>query len=127
MIRGSIAGSIILANPVAASSSVVRSIKHRLNVLKSIVDLFMFDVSVLELGGIFVDVYVDVEASWPTIVGGSWPCGGISGKSSPGSLDSFGWCLLSPAAPKARDGRHCNAPRLSVRPSVRPSRLVFAL
>ena len=36
-------------------------------------------------------------------------------------------CLLSPAAPKARDGRYCNAPRPSVRPSVRPSRLVFAL
>ena len=47
--------------------------------------------------------------------------------------------FLSPAAPKARDGRYCNAPRLSVRPSVRlsvclsvrpsvcPSRLVFAL
>ena len=29
--------------------------------------------------------------------------------------------LLSPAAPKARDGRYCNAPRLSVRLSVRPS------
>ena len=27
-------------------------------------------------------------------------------------------CLLSPAAPKARDGRYCNAPRPSVRPSV---------
>ena len=43
--------------------------------------------------------------------------------------------LLSPAAPKARDGRYCNAPRPSVRPSVClsvrlsvcPSRLVFAL
>ena len=31
--------------------------------------------------------------------------------------------LLSPAAPKARDGRYCNA----VRPSVCPSHLVFAL
>ena len=31
--------------------------------------------------------------------------------------------LLSPAALKARDGRYCNAPR----PSVHPSRLVFAL
>ena len=29
--------------------------------------------------------------------------------------------LLSPAAPKARDGRYCNAPRPSVCPSVRPS------
>ena len=29
----------------------------------------MFDVSVLELGGICVGVYVDVDASWPTIVG----------------------------------------------------------
>ena len=29
--------------------------------------------------------------------------------------------LLSPAAPKARDGRYCNAPRPSVRLSVRPS------
>ena len=33
--------------------------------------------------------------------------------------------ILSPAAPKARDGRYCNAPRpsvcLSVCPSVRPS------
>ena len=29
--------------------------------------------------------------------------------------------FLSPAAPKARDGRYCNTPRLSVRPSVRPS------
>ena len=29
--------------------------------------------------------------------------------------------LLSPAAPKARDGRYCNALRLSVCPSVRPS------
>ena len=37
------------------------------------------------------------------------------------------WELLSPAAPKARDGRYCNAPRLSVCPSVRPSHLVFAL
>ena len=27
--------------------------------------------------------------------------------------------LLSPAAPKARDGRYCNAPRPSVHPSVR--------
>ena len=39
--------------------------------------------------------------------------------------------LLSPAPPKARDRRYCNAPRLSVclsvRLSVRPSRLVFAL
>ena len=26
--------------------------------------------------------------------------------------------FLSPAAPKARDGRYCNAPRPSVRPSV---------
>ena len=34
---------------------------------------------------------------------------------------------LSPAAPKARDGRYCNARRLSVCLSVRPSRLVFAL
>ena len=30
-------------------------------------------------------------------------------------------CLLSPAAPKARDGRYCNAPRLSDCPSVCPS------
>ena len=29
--------------------------------------------------------------------------------------------LLSPAAPKARDGRYCNAPRPSVRLSVRLS------
>ena len=29
--------------------------------------------------------------------------------------------LLSPAAPKARDGRYCNAPRPSVCLSVRPS------
>ena len=50
--------------------------------------------------------------------------------------------VLSPAAPKARDGRYCNAPRpsglsvrlsvcpsvcLSVCLSVCPSRLVFAL
>ena len=28
------------------------------------------------------------------------------------------WLFLSPAAPKARDGRYCNAPRLSVRLSV---------
>ena len=35
--------------------------------------------------------------------------------------------FLSLAAPKARDGRYCNAPRPSVRPSVRPSRLFFAL
>ena len=39
-------------------------------------------------------------------------------------LDNGGWilvlhsCFLSPAAPKARDGRYCNAPRLSVRLSV---------
>ena len=35
--------------------------------------------------------------------------------------------LLSPAASKARDGIYWNAPRPSVRPSVCPSRLVFAL
>ena len=29
--------------------------------------------------------------------------------------------FLSPAAPKARDGRYCNAPRPSVCSSVRPS------
>ena len=29
--------------------------------------------------------------------------------------------LLSPAAPKARDGRYCNTPRPSVRPSICPS------
>ena len=34
--------------------------------------------------------------------------------------------ILSPAAPKARDVRYCNA-LLSVRPSVCPSHLVFAL
>ena len=32
--------------------------------------------------------------------------------------------LISPATPKAREGRYCNTP---VRLSVRPSRLVFAL
>ena len=34
---------------------------------------------------------------------------------------------LSPAVPKARDGRYCNAPRPSICPSVCPSRLIFAL
>ena len=46
-----------------------------------------------------------------------------------GSVDYF--LTLSPAAPKARDGIYCNAPRPSVHPSVClsvcPSRLVFAL
>ena len=36
--------------------------------------------------------------------------------------DKVAWPMwmgfLSPAAPKARDGRYCNAPHLSVRPSV---------
>ena len=35
--------------------------------------------------------------------------------------ESLQLVFLSPAAPKARDGRYCNAPRLSVCPSVRPS------
>ena len=39
----------------------------------------------------------------------------------------YNLCLLSSAAPKARDGRYCNAPRPSVRLSVRLSRLVFTL
>ena len=48
-----------------------------------------------------------------------------------GGFDSVGvtlllLLLLSPAAPKARDGRYCNAPP-SVCLSVRPSCLVFAL
>ena len=33
--------------------------------------------------------------------------------------------LLSPALPEARDGRYCNATRLSIRSSICPSRLVF--
>ena len=43
----------------------------------------------------------------------------------------YGEAFLSPAAPKARDGRYCNAPHPSVCPSVClsvcPSHLVFAL
>ena len=39
-----------------------------------------------------------------------------------GCIDIYDYIhLLSPAAPKARDGRYCNAPCPSVRPSVRLS------
>ena len=49
----------------------------------------------------------------------------VKKKSGGGSVDFF--LTSSPAAPKARDGRYCNAPRPSVCLSVCPSRLVFAL